>query len=34
MEEFDFELLKEELLTQPINRSSTGGLWQRNVSLS
>lgn len=40
MEEFDFELLKEELLTQPIDkegsqlfhRNSTAGLWLRNVS--
>lgn len=44
MEEFDFELLKEELLTQPIegkvdkeggqlfHRNSAAGLWLRNVS--
>lgn len=44
MEEFDFELLKEELLTQPIegkvdkeggqlfHRNSTARLWLRNVS--
>lgn len=44
MEEFDFELLKEELLTRPIegkidkkngqlyHRNTAAGLWLRNVS--